>query len=37
MILGHKRPDSTHEQVHVGLGLLTLVFYDTIRKERFLL
>ena len=37
MILGHKRPDSTYEQVHVGLGLLTLVFYDTIRKERFVL
>lgn len=37
MILGHKRPDPTYEQVHAGLGLLTLVSYDTIRKERFLL
>lgn len=37
MILGHKKPDPTYEQVHVGLELLTLISYDTIRKERFLL
>lgn len=37
MILWHKSTDPAYEQVHAGLGLLTLVSYDTIRKERFLL